>query len=77
MTEERKQLDADLPGWHLFPEEVVTFLLTGEYNIRTQPEFLDFSTSVISYSKAVEAMLYHRLFMRFRDESGSTRRRVR
>ena len=72
MTEERKQLDADLPGWHLFPEEVVTFLLTGEYNIRTQPEYLDFSTSVISYSKAVEAMLYHRLFMRFRDESGST-----
>jgi hypothetical protein len=72
MTEERRQLDADLPGWHLFPEEVVTFLLTGEYNIRTQPESLDFSTSVITFSKAVEAMLVHRLFMRFRDESGCT-----
>ena len=55
---------------------MVTFLLTAEYSIRTQPEFLDFSTSVISYSKAVEAMVYHRLFMPFRDEAGHAVRNV-
>ena len=78
LTEERKLLDADLPSWHLFPDEVVTFLLTGEYNIRVLPESLDFSTSVISYSKAVEAMLSHRLFMPFRAElpSGRVRQRI-
>ncbi|MFQ5593606.1 MAG: hypothetical protein ACE5HA_05615, partial [Anaerolineae bacterium] len=69
---EREQLDRDLAGWHLFPDEVVTFLLTAEYNLRTQPDYLDFSTSVVSYAKTVEAMLYHRLFVRFRTESGAT-----
>ncbi len=72
LAAERARLDADLPGWQLFPDEVATFLLTGEYNIATQPDFLDFSTSVVSYAKAVEAMLYHRLFGRFRAESGAS-----
>lgn len=69
---ERAHLDQDLPGWHLFPAEVVTFLLTGEYNIASLPDFLDFSTSVVSYTKAVETMLFHRLFVRFRAESGAS-----
>jgi hypothetical protein len=72
LAAERQRLDADLPGWHLFPEEVATFLLTAEYNITSLPDFLDFSTSVVSYAKAVETMLYHRLFVRFRAESGAT-----
>ncbi len=71
LAAERARLEADLPGWQLFPDEVRTFLLTGEYNIASQPDFLDFSTSVVSYAKAVEAMLYHRLFVRFRAESGA------
>ncbi len=72
LSEERRRLDADLPGWHLFPDEVATFLVTAEYNLRTLPGYLDFSTSVVSYAKAVEAMLYHRVFVRFRVESGAT-----
>ena len=76
LAAERLRLDQDLPGWHLFPDEVVTFLLTAEYNIASLPDFLDFSTSVISYAKAVEAMLYHRLFVRFRGEFGSERGRL-
>ena len=72
LAAERSRLDHDLPGWHLFPDEVVTFLLTAEYNIASLPDFLDFSTSVISYAKAVEAMLYHRLFVRFPMESGAS-----
>ena len=72
LAAERLRLDQDLPGWHLFPDEVVTFLLTAEYNIASLPDFLDFSTSVISYAKAVEAMLYHRLFVRFRGELGAS-----
>lgn len=69
---ERERLDQALPGWHLFPDEVATFLLTAEYNLRNLPDHLDFSTSVIAYAKAVERMLYHRLFLRFRDEAGVT-----
>ncbi len=38
----------------------------------TEADYLDFSTSVVSYAKAVEAMLYHRVFVRFRAESGAT-----
>jgi hypothetical protein len=68
---ERASLDADLPGWQLYPEPVPTFLLTGEYNIQHQPDHLDFATSVMSYAKAVETMLFHRLFLPFRDEAGA------
>ncbi len=65
--EERRRLDRDLPGWHMFPADVQTFLLTGEYNIRSLPDHLDFSASVISYAKAVETVLFERLFVGFRD----------
>jgi hypothetical protein len=68
---ERAALDADLPGWQLYPEPVPTFLLTGEYNIHHQPDQLDFAASVMSYAKAVETMLFHRLFLPFRDEAGA------
>ena len=67
---ERAALDRDLPGWERFPGDVPTFLLTGEYNIRHQPEHLDFSTSIVSYAKAVETMLFRQLFAAFREESG-------
>ncbi|MBP8109142.1 MAG: Eco57I restriction-modification methylase domain-containing protein [Caldilineaceae bacterium] len=70
-AEERAQLDADLPGWQLFPEEVSTFLLSGEYDLHTRPDGLDFSSAVVSFSKAVERMLYHRLFIPWRDEAGA------
>ena len=43
------------------------FLLTGEYNIRTLPEHLDFSTSIIGYTKAVEQAIMQRIFEPFRD----------
>jgi hypothetical protein len=63
---EEAQLDADLPHWRTFRREVPTFLLTGEYNIRHQPDQLDFSTSVVSYAKAVEQAIIQRLFEPFR-----------
>jgi hypothetical protein len=67
---ERAALDAALPGWELYPDPVPTFLLTGEYNIQQLPDHLDFAASVVSYAKAVETMLFHRLFLPFRDEAG-------
>ena len=68
---ERAALDVSLPGWHLFPAEVATFLLSGEYDIHTRPDGLDFSSAVVSFAKAVERMLYHRLFIPWRDEAGA------
>lgn len=67
---ERARLDKDLPGWQQLPGDVPTFLLTGDYNIATQPDHLDFSTSVIAYAKAVEVSLYSRLFLAFRAHGG-------
>ncbi|RLT36734.1 MAG: hypothetical protein DWI57_14410 [Chloroflexi bacterium] len=68
---ERAALDAALPGWHLFPEEVATFLLSGEYDLHTRPDGLDFSSAVVSFAKAVERMLYHRLLLPWRDAAGA------
>jgi len=68
----KERLDADLPGWDTLPPEVPTFLLTAEYTVTTMPEHLDFSTSVISYTKSVETTLYERIFLPFRDSSGYT-----
>ena len=59
-------LDAELPGWRTLPPAAPTFLRTGEYNLRTLPEQMDFSTSVVSYTKAVEVTLYQRIFAPFR-----------
>ena len=36
------------------------------------PDGLDFSGTVVEYSKAVEAAIYHCIFLRFRAESGCT-----
>ncbi|MDZ4721249.1 MAG: hypothetical protein SH847_22545, partial [Roseiflexaceae bacterium] len=49
-----------------------TFLLTGDYNLRTLPDQMDFSASVIPYTKAVEVALYQRIFIPFRAASGYT-----
>ncbi len=66
------RLDAELPNWRDLPPEAPIFLLTAEYSLATQPEHLDFSTSVISYSKAVETAINALIFLPFRDESGYT-----
>jgi len=71
LAAERASLDSALPGWHLFPEEVATFLLSGEYDLHTRPDGLDFSSAVVSFSKAVERMLYHRIFLLWRDAAGA------
>ena len=65
-------LDSDLPGWRTLPPAAPTFLLTGDYNLRTLPEQMDFSTSIIPYTKAVEVVLYQRIFVPFRDASGNS-----
>jgi len=59
-------LDGDLPNWRALPPEAPTFLLTGDYNLRALPEHMDFSSSVIPYSKAVEVALHRLIFEPFR-----------
>ena len=63
-------LDSELPNWRSLPPDAPTFLLTGDYNLHTLPEHMDFSSSVIPYTKAVETVLYERIFAPFRDVSG-------
>jgi hypothetical protein len=63
-------LDSELPNWRSLPPDAPTFLLTGDYNLHTLPEHMDFSSSVIPYTKAVETVLYERIFAPFRDGSG-------
>ena len=65
-------LDSELPNWRSLPPDAPTFLLTGDYNLHTLPEHMDFSSSVIPYTKAVETVLYERIFAPFRDGSGYT-----
>jgi hypothetical protein len=65
-------LDHDLPSWRTLPPAAPTFLLTGDYNLRTLPEQMDFSTSIIPYTKAVEVVLFERIFAPFRATSGYT-----
>ena len=55
-------LAAALPGVEWLTDEARTFLLGAEYDLRTEPEQLDFATCVLSYAKAVEQMLGVRLF---------------
>jgi hypothetical protein len=66
ISAEEERLNQDIPGWHLFNGDVPTFLLTGEYNIGHLPDHLDFSTSIIGYTKAVEQVLMQRIFEPFR-----------
>jgi hypothetical protein len=63
-------LDRGLPNWRNLPPDAPTFLLTGDYNLHSLPDHMDFSTSVIPYTKAVETVLYERIFAPFRDDSG-------
>ncbi|MBK9713561.1 MAG: hypothetical protein IPO81_20015 [Kouleothrix sp.] len=65
-------LDRDLPNWRALPPAAPTFLLTGDYNLRTLPEQMDFSTCIIPYTKAVEVAIYQRIFIPFRGQSGKT-----
>jgi hypothetical protein len=61
-------LDSELPNWRSLPPEAPTFLLTGDYNLRTLPDHMDFSTSVIPYTKAVEVVLSQQIFFPFRQQ---------
>jgi hypothetical protein len=65
-------LDSELPLWRTLPPDAPTFLITGDYNLHSLPDHMDFSTSVIPYTKAVETVLYERIFAPFRDSSGFT-----
>ena len=56
-TSVEETLDSELPDWRNLPPEAPTFLLTGDYNLRSLPDHVDFSTSVIPYTKAVETVL--------------------
>jgi type I restriction-modification system DNA methylase subunit len=63
-----EMLDSELPTWRSLPPDTPTFLLTGDYSLRTLPDHMDFSASVISYAKAVEVVLSQRIFMPFRQQ---------
>ncbi|MFD3163860.1 hypothetical protein ACFMKP_07955, partial [Herpetosiphon sp. NSE202] len=63
-------LDAALPNWRTLPPQIPTFLRTGEYSLLMEDETMDFSVSVIPFTKAVETLLYETIFKPFRDESG-------
>jgi hypothetical protein len=63
-----EMLDSELPAWRSLPPEAPTFLLTGDYNLRTLPEHMDFSASVIPYTKAVEVILSQQIFIPFRQQ---------
>jgi len=69
---DEETLDQDLPSWRTLPAAAPTFLLTGDYNLRTLPEQMDFSTCIIPYTKAVEVVLFERIFAPFRASSGYT-----
>jgi hypothetical protein len=59
-------LDTALPRWRALPPDAPTFLITADYNLSTLPDHMDFSTSVIPYTKAVEVALHRRIFEPFR-----------
>jgi hypothetical protein len=67
-TSVEELLDSELPSWRSLPPEAPTFLLTGDYNLRTLPDHMDFSTSVIPYTKAVEVVLSQLIFIPFRQQ---------
>jgi hypothetical protein len=67
-TPDEDLLDSELPNWRDLPPEAPTFLLTGDYNLRTLPAHMDFSTSIIPYTKAVEVVLSQLIFTPFRQQ---------
>lgn len=68
------ELDQDLPNWHQLPPDAPIFLVTGDYNLRSLPDHMDFSSSVIPYAKAIETVLEAWIFEPFRNTSGYTDR---
>jgi hypothetical protein len=67
-TSVEELLDSEIPNWRGLPPDAPTFLLTGDYNLRTLPDHMDFSTSVIPYTKAVEVVLSQLIFIPFRQQ---------
>ena len=67
-TSVEEMLDSELPNWRSLPPDAPTFLLTGDYNLRTLPDHMDFSTSIIPYTKAVEVVLSQLIFIPFRQQ---------
>jgi hypothetical protein len=67
-TSVEEMLDSELPAWRNLPPEAPTFLLTGDYNLRTLPDHMDFSARVIPYTQAVEVVLSQRIFVPFRQQ---------
>jgi hypothetical protein len=61
-------LDSDLPKWRNLPPDAPTFMLTGDYNLRSLPDHMDFSSSIIPYTKAVEVTLHKLIFEPFRNQ---------
>ena len=61
-------LDGELPRWRELPPDAPVFLLTGDYNLRSLPDHMDFSSSVIGYMKAVEVLLDQQVFVPFRQQ---------
>jgi hypothetical protein len=59
-------LDGELPHWRNLPPDAPTFMLTGDYNLRSLPDHMDFSSSVIPYTKAVEVVLDRLVFQPFK-----------
>jgi hypothetical protein len=65
-AEVEAMLDGDLPNWRNLPPEAPIFLVTADYNLRSLPDHMDFSSSVIPYTKAVEVVLHKQIFEPFR-----------
>jgi hypothetical protein len=63
-----QELDKALPNWASLPPEAPKFLQTGEYILNTFPDDMDFSASIIPYTKAVEVVLAKRIFEPFRQQ---------
>ena len=55
--------------WRDLPPDAPVFLLTGDYNLSSLPDHMDFSSSVIPYTKAVEVVLDRLVFQPFRASS--------
>ncbi|MDX2076008.1 MAG: TaqI-like C-terminal specificity domain-containing protein [bacterium] len=62
------ELDKALPNWQNLPPEAPKFLQTGEYILNTFPDDMDFSSSIIPFTKAVEVVLAKRIFEPFRQQ---------
>ncbi len=64
-TQIEAQLRTEIAGWDSLPENVRTFLITGDLLLQ-QSTLPDYSPVVISFGKAAEAILNARLFIPFR-----------